>query len=109
MVCACCVISFGVPVKTISPPALPPSGSTSISQSDKWLRAYEQAALYGATLEVVDYSPEIDIYLRVLCFPTCRGHCGCILSDVSQINYIRTSREAPEALLHYFRKLLDAN
>ncbi|MGM9553451.1 MAG: LytTR family transcriptional regulator DNA-binding domain-containing protein [Faecousia sp.] len=79
------------------------------NMDDKWLRAYEQAALYGATLEVVDYSPEIDTYLRVLCFPTFRGHCGCILSDVSQINYIRTSREAPEALMHYFRKLLDAN
>lgn len=79
------------------------------NMDDKWLRAYEQAALYGATLEVVDYSPEIDTYLRVLCFPTFRGHCGCILSDVSQINYIRTSREAPEALMRYFGKLLDAN
>ena len=76
---------------------------------DKWLRAYEHAALYGATLEVVDYSPEIDTYLRVTCFPTFRGHCGCILSDISQINYIRTSREAPEALMRYFGKLLDSN
>ena len=76
---------------------------------DKWLLAYEHAALYGATLEVVDYSPEIDTDLRILCFPTLRGHCGCILSDISQINYIRTSREAPEALMRYFGKLLDSN
>ena len=76
---------------------------------DKWLRAYEQAALYGATLEVVDYSPEIDTYLRILCFPTFRGHCGCILSDVSQINYLRTSSDSPEALMHYFGKLLESN
>ena len=79
------------------------------NMDDKWLRAYEQAALYGASLEVVDYSPEIDTWLRVICFPTFRGHCGCILSDVSQVNYIRTSSEAPEALLHYFGKLLESN
>ena len=79
------------------------------NMDDKWLRAYEQVALYGATLEMVDYSPEIDTYLRILCFPTFRGHCGCILSDVSQINYIRTSSEAPEALMRYFGKLLESN
>lgn len=76
---------------------------------DKWLRVYEQAALYGATLEIVDFSPEIDTYLRILCFPTFRGHCGCILSDVSQIHYIRTSSEAPEALMRYFGRLLESN
>lgn len=26
----------------------------------KWLRGYERATLYGETLEIVDYSPEID-------------------------------------------------
>ena len=79
------------------------------NMDDKWLRVYEQAALYGATLEMVDYSPEIDTYLRILCFPTFRGHCGCILSDVSQITYIRTSSEAPEARMRYFGKLLESN
>lgn len=79
------------------------------NMDDKWLRAYEQAALYGATLEVVDYSPEIDTYLRILCFPTFRGHCGCILSDVSRIHYLRTSSDSPEALLRYFGKLLESN
>ena len=79
------------------------------NMDDKWLRAYEQVALYGATLEMVDHSPEIDAWLRVICFPTFRGHCGCILSDVSRINYIRTSAEAPEALMRYFGKLLGAN
>ena len=77
------------------------------NMDDKWLRAYEQAALYGATLEVIDYSPEIDTYLRVICFPTFRGHCGCILSDVSQIHYLRTSTDSPEAMIRYFGKLLE--
>ena len=76
---------------------------------DNWLRAYEQAALYGATLEVIDYSPEIDTYLRVICFPTFRGHCGCILSDVSQIHYLRTSTDSSEAMIRYFGKLLERN
>ena len=79
------------------------------NMDDKWLRAYEQAALYGATLEVVDFSPEIDTWLRILCFPTFRGHCGCILTDVSQINYLRASGDSPEALMRYFGKLLESN
>lgn len=49
---------------------------------DKRLRAYEQAALYGAALEVIDYSPEIDTYLRDICFPTFKGHCGCIADQL---------------------------
>ena len=67
------------------------------------------AALYGAALEVFDYSPEIDTYLRILCFPTFRGHCGCILSDVSQSHYIRTSDDSPETLMRYLGKLLETN
>ena len=47
----------------------------------KWLRSYEQAVLYGETLELIDYSPEIDKYLRIICFPTFKGHCGCLLFD----------------------------
>ena len=84
-------------------------GSLFPNMDGKWLRAYEQVALYGATLEVIEYSPEIDAYLRVVCFPTFRGHCGCILSDVSQLHYLRTSSDSPEALLHYFGKLLESN
>ena len=29
----------------------------------KWLRLYERVTLYGETLEVMDYSPEIDACL----------------------------------------------
>lgn len=50
----------------------------------KWLRAYERAVLYEEILEVVDYSPEIDTWLKVICFPTFKGHCGCILFDLAE-------------------------
>ena len=48
----------------------------------KWLGCYEQAALYGKTLEIVSYSPEIDTNLKIICYPTFRGHCGCILFNL---------------------------
>ena len=58
-------------------------GSLFANMDSKWLRSYERAALYGETLEIIDYSPEIDTDLKVICFPTFKGHCGCILFDIS--------------------------
>lgn len=55
------------------------------NMDDKWLRAYERTALYGETLEIIDYSPEIDADLRIICFPTFEGHCGCLLFDRSEV------------------------
>ena len=57
-------------------------GSLFANMDPKWLRAYEQAALYGKTLEIVSYSPEIDTNLKIICYPTFKGHCGCILFNL---------------------------
>lgn len=62
-------------------------GSLFSNMDSKWLRYYERATLYGDTLEIVDYSPEINTYLKIICFPTFPGHCGCILFDINQINF----------------------
>ena len=70
----------------------------------KWLRLYERATLYGETLEVMDYSPEIDAYLKVICFPAFKGHCGCILFDLTEIEYAKISPDADKALMRYFGK-----
>ena len=35
----------------------------------KWLRVYERTALFGETLEIVYYSPEIDTKLKIISFP----------------------------------------
>ena len=67
----------------------------------KWLRSYERAALYGETLEIVDYSPEIDTNLKVICFPTFPGHCGCMLFDISQLRFTKGSGDAEKALMLY--------
>ena len=72
------------------------------NMDSKWLRSYELAALYGKTLEIIDYSPEIDKYLKIICFPTFKGHCGCILFDISEITYTQSSTEAEKALQLYF-------
>ena len=57
-------------------------GSLFANMDPKWLRCYEQAALYGKTLEIVSYSPEIDTNLKIICYPTFKGHCGCILFNL---------------------------
>ena len=72
------------------------------NMDSKWLRSYECAALYGERLEMMDFSPEIDTYIKVICFPTFRGHCGCILFDLSEIKYVENSGNAETAKLLYF-------
>lgn len=51
----------------------------------------KRAALYGEVLEIMDYSPEIDKNLKVICFPTFKGHCGCILFDLDTIKAVNSS------------------
>ena len=79
------------------------------NMDSKWLRSYERAALYGEKLEMMDYSPEIDTYLKVICFPTFRGHCGCILFDLSDIRYVENSEEAELSWRTYFEKQISKN
>ncbi len=80
-------------------------GSLFYNMDAKWLRSYERVALYGETLEIMDYSPEIDTYLKVICFPTFEGHCGCILFDISDIRFTKNSSDADQALKLYFGQL----
>lgn len=79
-------------------------GSLFSNMDSKWLRSYERAALYGERLEMMDYSPEIDTYLKVICFPTFQGHCGCILFNLSEIKYVKNSNDAEKAWMLYFGK-----
>lgn len=76
----------GVPLKEMI-------GSTFSSLFDnmdaKWLRCYERAALYGEKMEIEEYSPEIDANLRILCFQTFPGHCGCILHDKEKLQSMK--------------------
>lgn len=67
----------------------------------KWLRTYERATLYGEVLEMMDYSPGIDTYLKIICFPTFKGYCGCILFDLSKIEFTKNSSDSDKALMHY--------
>ncbi|MDY3908725.1 MAG: LytTR family DNA-binding domain-containing protein [Eubacterium sp.] len=76
-------------------------GSLFPDMDSKWLRNYERATLYGEKLEIIDYSSEIDTYLKVICFPTFPGHCGCILFDISELEFARNS-DAEKALFLYF-------
>ena len=83
-------------------------GSLFSNMDSKWLRMYERATLYGETLEMIDYSPEVDTDLKVICFPTFAGHCGCILFDLSQIEFTSMG-DADKALTYYLRTLPKAD
>lgn len=74
------------------------------NMDSKWLRSYERAALFGEVLELMDYSPEIDRHLKVICFPTFRGHCGCILFDMQKIQFNGSSEDTESTLQLYFEK-----
>ena len=58
------------------------------NMDSKWLQSYERATLYVETLENMDYSPEIDTNLKIICFPTFPGHCGCILFNADKMKTI---------------------
>lgn len=81
-------------------------GSVFPNMDSKWLRAYERATLYGEMLEIIDYSPEIDTNLKVICFPTFKGHCGCILFNIDDIKFIKNSNDSEKALSLYFGRMI---
>ena len=82
-------------------------GSIFKNMDRKWLRSYERAVLYGETIELIDYSPEIDKYLRIICFPTFKGHCGCMLFDISETKIAIENTAGTKAVLMYLRKMFD--
>lgn len=84
-------------------------GSLFANMDAKWLRSYERSALYGEILETMDYSPEIDTYLKVISFPTFAGHCGCILLDIAEIKVANSSDDAEKTLLLYLSKIVGKN
>lgn len=79
------------------------------NMDSKWLRAYERATLQGETIEIIDYSPEIDSNLKVICFPTFKGHCGCILFNIGDIKFMKNSNDAENAMMLYFGQMIHNN
>ena len=69
-------------------------GSIFPNMDAKWLRVYERTALFGETLEIVYYSPEIDTKLKIISFPTFKGHCGCMLFKQTDIHTVGERAES---------------
>ncbi len=76
------------------------------NMDDKWLCTYERSVIYGETLEVMDYSPEVKKFLKVICFPTFEGHCGCLLFDLSEIHPTKTNSPEVGVIEKYIQELL---
>ena len=79
-------------------------GSIFSNMDDKWLCTYELATLYGERLEIMAYSPEIDIELKIICFPTFPGHCGCMLFPLDEIHYVQKQDELSQIWKDYLLK-----
>lgn len=78
------------------------------NMDSKWLRSYERATMYGEVLELMDYSPEVDKYLKVICFPTFEGHCGCILFDISNISFVQNGNDTEQVTMNkYFAEIFN--
>lgn len=72
---------------------------------EKWLRTYEQATLFEEMLAIVDHSSEIDANLQIICFPTFKGHCGCILLDVDTLNFFHKASTKERAVLAFVNRM----
>ena len=81
-------------------------GSIFPNMDAKWLRVYERTALFGETLEIEDYSPEIDTNLKIICFPTFKGHCGCMLFNQAEIQTVREHAEPKHIAFESLSKTL---
>lgn len=77
-----------------------------LNMDAKWLRTYERATLFEEMLNMVDYSPEIDTNLEIICFPTFKGHCGCILLDVDKLKFLHRKDDTEKAIAAFIGKLL---
>ena len=84
-------------------------GSLFANMDAKWLGSYERAVLYGEMLEIFDYSPEVDTYLKVTCFPTFAGYCGCILFNVQDFAEAHTLTDSEKAMIMYLGISLGRN
>lgn len=81
-------------------------GTIFSNMDQKWLRTYERVVLFEETLNIVDFSPEINADLNVICFPTFKGHCGCILLDVAKLKFFRRPTTTDNAIAAYVAKML---
>ena len=79
-------------------------GNIFSNMDDKWLCTYERATLYGERLEIMAYSPEIDTELKIICFPTFSGHCGCMLFPLDEIHCAQKQDELSQIWKNYLLK-----
>lgn len=55
-------------------------------------------------LEIMAYSPEIGTELKIICFPTFPGHCGCMLFPLDEIHYVQKQDEVSQIWKDYLLK-----
>lgn len=59
---------------------------------NKWLAIYSKVAFMGDTVELIDYSPELEKELLVICYQPAYGYCACIVCDATDKYYLQMKR-----------------
>lgn len=59
----------------------------------KWFKYYYPSAYEGKSFTFKDISEEIDVFLKIHCFPVAYGYCGCFLEDIKDL-YDSLKRES---------------
>lgn len=59
---------------------------------NKWLAIYSKVAFMGETVELMDYSPELDKELLIVCYQPAYGYCACIVCDATGKYYLQMKR-----------------
>lgn len=69
-----------------------PAGKALKDSQRKWLAIYSKVAFLGESIEFIDYSPEIDKDLLVICYQPAYGYCACIVCDATDKYYLQMNR-----------------
>lgn len=59
---------------------------------NKRLAIYSKVAFMGDAVELIDYSPELDKELLILCYQPAYGYCACIVRDATDKYYLQRKR-----------------
>lgn len=57
-------------------------------------------------IHIVDHSPEIGQDLSIVCFPTFKGHCGCLMFNVNDMKFFRQTSDTDNAIAAFITKML---
>lgn len=79
-----CSCLQGIPMDKIYEKSFP---GTCLDENGRLKDVYFEIAMHGGRKSFYNYSPDMNMYLKIECFQFHKGYCGCILEDVTDQHY----------------------